>query len=131
MFFFFCVFLLLFSRLPYWRRPAAAAVVEADAGPSATNLHPPATPVTEGHYARILKKDKLVQKLSDLINSGSMGRALTKDEIALATSKFADRFKQRVGNPIYDQPAAVDTGQQFDPSEYERPFRDCGHGLFS
>jgi len=85
-------------------------VVEADAGPSATNLHPPATPVTEGHYARILKKDKLVQKLSDLINSGSMGRALTKDEIALATSKFADRFKQRVGNPIYDQPAAVDTG---------------------
>lgn len=84
--------------------------VHADAGPSSINLHPPTVPVAEGRYARIMQQNKLAQEFKKVYESGAMGKALTESEIALTTAKFVDRFKHRVGNPVYNAPPAVDTG---------------------
>ena len=83
--------------------------VAADLGPRVVNPHAPATATPEGWYSRALSKNKLAEGVSEIYESGAMGRIVDQDTIRSAVSRAVDNFSRRVGNPVYSS-EPVSTG---------------------
>ncbi len=71
-----------------------------DAGHGTLNPHKQPVSPSEGWYARAVRENELLGRVSDLYKSGAMGKVADEGKLREAAMRAADDFNARVGAPV-------------------------------
>ncbi len=70
--------------------------------PSVLDAAPQPVRVPQSKFAQKMSENKIAKEMDDLFQKGAFGRVATKEAVADAASKIAERRKQNISSPAFD-----------------------------